>query len=135
MLIIDTSVLIDFFKGKYSPQTQYMHRVESQGVSFAIPAVCAQELLQGARDNREYKKLREYLITQELLVPKDPVTTHFEAAKIYFDCKRLGISPRSSIDCLIVQLVIEFDGELLHSDKDFERIARARKFNCIENYK
>lgn len=134
MIIVDTSILVDFLKGKDTPQTRYFYRLEQQNVPFAIPVICAQELLQGARDAKEYKTLRSYLITQELLASKDPVATHFEAAKIYFDCKRKGVTPRSTIDCLIVRLVIEHGGVLLHFDRDFENIGRVVKFNRVLDF-
>ncbi len=133
MIVVDTSVLIDFLRGKSTKKALIFRRIEEKGIPFSIPLMCAQELLQGARDGKDYNSLRSYLITQDLLIPKDPVTTHFEAARIYFDCRRKGITPRSTIDCIIVQLVIENNGELLHSDKDFEEIAVVRKFLRVES--
>lgn len=51
---------------------------------------------------------------------------HREAARIFFDCRRQGLTIRSSVDCLVAQLVLENDGILLHKDDDFERIAQVR---------
>ena len=127
MVLVDTSVLIDLLRGTHNRQSYYLAKLEHGGISYSIPAVCAQEVLQGARDHKEYKLLRSYLVTQDLLVPKDPVTCHLEAARIYFDCRRRGETPRSTLDCFIAQLAIESDMELLHSDKDFERIGKVRK--------
>ena len=55
--------------------------------------------------------------------PKDPTDTYAQAAYLYFSCRRKGITIRSTIDCLIAQTAIDNDLILLHSDKDFERIA------------
>jgi len=46
------------------------------------------------------------------------------AARIYFDCRRVGLAVRSAIDCLIAQVAIEHDVPLLHDDRNFEQIAQ-----------
>jgi predicted nucleic acid-binding protein len=43
---------------------------------------------------------------------------------MYFDCRRAGITLRSSIDCTIAQIAVEHGAALLHNDRDFERIGR-----------
>ena len=48
------------------------------------------------------------------------------ASRIFFDCRRQGVTLRSTIDCLIAQLVLEIDAVLLHDDIDFERIKSVR---------
>jgi predicted nucleic acid-binding protein len=93
--------------------------------------VCSQELLQGARDEREWRLLRDYLGTQRMLTANDPWAVHTSAARIYFDCRRRGITIRSTIDCWIAQLVLDADGALLHDDEDFERIAMVRPLRIL----
>jgi len=131
VIVVDTSVLVDFFKGVRSPAVERMHRLEEQTVPFAIPAVCCQEMLQGARDLREWNLLESYLRTQVVLAPHDPWATHAAAARIFFDCRRKGITIRSTLDCLIAQLVLELDGVLLHQDEDFERIKQVRPLSTL----
>ena len=132
MIIVDTSVLIPFFRGDDTKPARRMREIEEQLVPFAIPALCCQELLQGARDLREWKLLSRYLETQELLTVHDPWQSHSAAARIYFDCRRKGITIGSAIDCLIAQLVLESDGILLHDDVDFERIKAVRPLQTLE---
>ena len=132
MIIVDTSVLIPFFRGNDTKPSRRMRELEKQLIPFAIPALCCQELLQGAKDPREWELLARYLETQELLTASDPWQTHAEAARIYFDCRRKGITISSSIDCLIAQLVLENDGGLLHDDFDFERIKTVRPLQTLE---
>lgn len=126
MIVIDTSVLVDLFRGHDTAMVQALREVERDEIPFAIPAICCQELLQGARDEPEWALLLRYLDTQRILVPRDPWHTHREAARLFFDCRRRGITVRSSVDCLIVQLVLEHEGRLLHDDQDFERIKAVR---------
>ena len=126
MIVVDTSVLVDFFKGKSTTAALRLEQLEVEGIPFAIPAICCQELLAGARDAQEWDLLLSYLETQNLLSPSDPWQTHVDAARIMFDCRAQGISVRGTVDCLIAQVALDHDGLLLHSDKDFERIAEVR---------
>lgn len=126
MIVVDSSVLIDYLRGATTPATERLAQMEDDQVPFAIPLVCFQELLQGARDEKEWKLLDEYLGTQRLLVPADPKRSHREAARIFFDGRRRGVTIRSTIDCLIAAQVLEEGGTLLHDDADFETIAKVR---------
>ena len=56
---------------------------------------------------------------------------HRQAARIYFECRRRGVTVRSTIDCLIAQLVIDHAGILLHEDDDFERIREVRPLRTL----
>ena len=123
MIVVDTSVLVDFFRGRETPAVAYLVALEESGEPYAIPTLCCQELLQGARDEVEWELLQETLQTQHRLHPVDPWATHMQAARLYFECRRRGVTIRSTIDCLVAQLVIEVDGTLLHSDQDFVRLA------------
>lgn len=127
MIYVDTSVLVDLLRGKPTPAAELLARLEDEGIPYAIPLLCCQELLQGARDEREWRLLHENLSTQRLASFMDPVRSHFEAARIFFDCRRHGLTVRSSADCLIAAQTLADGATLLHDDEDFERIKRVRK--------
>ncbi len=131
MIVVDTSVLIGFFRGDGSSSSGRLRALEEDGTPFSIPAICCQELLQGAKDKREWRLLDSYLQTQAILSATDPWATHVEAARIFFDCRRKGITIRGTIDCLIAQLALENDGVLLHADADFERIKAVRPLRTL----
>ncbi|HEX3553872.1 MAG TPA: PIN domain-containing protein [Thermoanaerobaculia bacterium] len=131
MIVVDSSVLIDWFKGRATPTTDRLQDLENAGIPFSIPGVCLQEVLQGARDEREWKLLSEYLESQDLLLSADSVSTHRDAARIFYDCRRKGITIRSSVDCFIAQLALEHDGVLLHDDDDFEWIRQVRPLKTM----
>lgn len=131
MIVVDTSVLVDFFRGERTAATERLRRLEVDRVPFAIPGVCCQELLAGARDDKEWRLLYSYLETQNVLWPADPWFCHAEAARIMFDCRNRGLRVRGSVDCLIAQLTLEYDGALLHSDKDFDMIALVRPLRMV----
>jgi predicted nucleic acid-binding protein len=124
MILVDTSVLIDFLKGaRNDPSEQFRGLLENR-IPFGITALIYQEVLQGAKSEQEYAKLKNYLGTQRFYHPADPIRTYEEAARIYFDCRRAGITVRSTVDCLIARISIEHDLLLLHNDSDFEAMSR-----------
>ena len=133
MIVVDSSVLIAFFRGHDNPAVQRLVRLETEGIPFALPGFCFQEVLQGARNRKEWSVLEEYLGSQELLFSLNPAFTHLEAARIYYDCRRKGLTIRSSIDCFVAQLALEVDGIVLHNDGDFESIAKVRPLQVLRD--
>jgi predicted nucleic acid-binding protein len=131
VIVVDTSTLISFLRGLATSSARHLRRLEQEGTPFAIPGLCCQELLQGARDEREWRLLLGHLETQELLFPLDPLAAHVEAARIFFECRRRGVTIRSSTDCLIACLALERDAVLLHEDEDFERIKVVRPLRTM----
>ncbi len=131
MIVVDSSVLVDFFRGKATAAVKRLRQVEKEEIPFYLPVICCQELLQGAKDLREWRLLETYLGSQRLLAPGNPWATHREAARIFFDCRRKGVTIRGSIDCLIAQLALEHDGTLLHDDDDFEKIRKVRRLKTL----
>ena len=123
MILVDTSVLIDFFKGNTNEPADKLKRIILQGIPFGISSVIYQEILQGAKTKKEYNILQEYLSTQRFFHPKDAINSYAAAAEIFFTCHKKGITIRSTIDCLIAQTALEHDLFLLHNDRDFNAIA------------
>jgi predicted nucleic acid-binding protein len=123
MILVDTSILIDFFKNSKSEAALRFKLILEQGLNFGITSHVFQEVLQGAKSEKEYKVLRRYLETQRFFHPKDPVDSFAEAARIFFLCRKKGLTIRSTIDCLIAQIAMEHDLLLLHSDQDFHLMA------------
>lgn len=124
MILVDTSVLIDFFKGTKNEASQKLRTVLQRGMPFGITSFIFQEVLQGAASEKEYSILDSYLRTQRFYHLKDPVDSFARAARIHMDCRKKGITVRSTIDCLIVETALEHDLFLLHNDSDFTAIAR-----------
>jgi predicted nucleic acid-binding protein len=132
LVLVDSSVLIDFFRGRDTPAVRRLAELEAAGdANWALPLVCLQEILQGAKDEREWKLLRRTLESQEVVGPREPLAVHLEAARIFFDCRRKGLTVRSSTDCLIAALALERDDALLHDDADFDAIARVRPLRTL----
>ncbi|XCN71341.1 MAG: PIN domain nuclease [Candidatus Electrothrix aestuarii] len=132
MILADTSVLIDLFKGNDNGAVRVFREIIQQEIPFGITSVIYQEVLQGAKTEKEYDTLKEYLSTQIFYHPKDPLISYAEAAEIYFTCRRKGITIRSTIDCLIAQTALEHQLFLLHNDRDFQLIAQATELQLYE---
>lgn len=124
MVLVDTSVLIDFFKGNNNHSVIKFNDIITQNIPFGIAPFTYLELLQGSKNEKEFKLLEEYLITQTFYHLKDQIKSYSEAAKIRLTCKKKGITIKSTIDFLIVQTAIEHNLFLLHSDKDFDKISK-----------
>ena len=124
MILVDTSVLIDFFKGIDHEKIQAYRAVLRQSIPYGISSLIYQEVLQGAKNEKEYRQLKKYLEVQRFYHPKDPIDSFAGAAKMYFECRLKGVAIRSTIDCLVAQIAIENDLFLLHNDNDFDAIAK-----------
>lgn len=124
MILVDTSVLIDFLKGFQTEGRDKFEVVLHRKIPFGITSFILQEVLQGAASEKEFLLLKKYLLSQKFYHPKDPVDSFARAARIYMDCRKQGITIRSTIDCIIVQTALEHDLFLLHNDNDFNAMAK-----------
>ena len=124
MILVDTSVWIDFIRGRSTQAIDRLRTALDRGVGIAVTGLIYQEILQGAADEKTFRDYRAYFSSQRFLHPLDLVETYERAARLYFECRRKGLTIRSSNDCLIAQTAVENDVALLHDDRDFHRIAK-----------
>ena len=130
MILVDTSVWIEVLRDKTGKTVRAFR--ERIGIENCVFCRFTQlELLQGSKDEMEWKRLDDYLSTQFYLEATEK--TWREAARIYFELRRKGITLSSPVDCCIAQIAIESKVLLLHRDEDFERIARIRPL-AIERF-
>jgi len=122
MILVDTSVLVAFLRGATSEASHKLRAVLQQQVPFGINSFIFQEVLQGAKSEREYDMLKRYLSSQRFYHLIHPIDSFAAAARIYFDCRRSGLTIRSTVDCVIAQTAIEHNLLLLHDDRDYEAI-------------
>lgn len=124
MYLIDTSVWVDYLRRIDSSSAHYLNKLLSQNIPFGLTSAIYQEILQGAPSKNIFDGLADSLSTERFYLPKDPVLSYQAAAQIYFACRKKGITVRSTIDCLIAQIAIENNLQLLHNDKDFLHIQK-----------
>lgn len=130
MILVDTSVLIDYLKGKQNTATDRLQTALHSGIPYGINSFIYQELLQGVRTIKEFNLLKQYLDTQIFYHLRDEKESYALAAHIYFDCRRKGITISSTVDCLIAQTAIDNNLLLLHNDADFDKIAEVADLRC-----
>ncbi len=122
MYLIDTSVWIDYFRDIKNASTRKFISILDSHLPFGITGVIYQEVLQGSASEQDLNQLKDYLSTQRFFHPQDEIITYELAAKLLYQCRRKGITIRSTIDCFIAQIAIEHDLVLLHNDQDYDRI-------------
>ncbi len=127
MVLIDTSLWIDILKDKDGSLVSAFREKTSSDI-IVFTHFTQLELLQGAKDEFEWKSLDEYLKSQYYIETGEG--TWREAARIYFELRRSGVTINSPIDCCIANLAIEYQALLLHRDHDFEKIAEIRPLKC-----
>jgi predicted nucleic acid-binding protein len=123
MIILDTSVVVPLVRRVTPAMRQRFSEAVGDDDVF-LTSVTELELLQGARDEAEWKKLEQFLSQQDVIGPSP--STWRQAPRTYFDLRRAGKTVRSSFDCLIAEIAIARDMVLLHNDRDFETIATMR---------
>jgi predicted nucleic acid-binding protein len=126
MILVDTSLWIHILRDKDGRLVQAFREKTSPDI-IAFTHFTQLELLQGAKDEFEWKRLDEYLESQYYIEAGE--NTWRDAARIYFDLRRSGVTISSPIDCCIASLAIEAQALLLHLDRDFEKIAGIRPLN------
>lgn len=118
MVIVDTSVWVDFFVGKSDPRVRILESLFAGGEDIALCGVILAEVLQGIRDDRQYRRTRRYFDDLVFL----PMTrdTFVRAAEIYRFLRRRGVTIRKPVDCMIASVAIAHNAPLLHNDRDFD---------------
>lgn len=123
MILVDTSVWIHILRDKGGKMVQaFREKTASEIIVFS--RFIQIELLQGAKDDFEWKRLYDYLSSQYYLEANENTWRH--AARIYFELRKSGITVSSTIDCGIACIAMEAKALLLHRDHDFEKIAGIR---------
>lgn len=121
-VLIDTSVWIDFFRGVGSRQNSLLKNCLNRRDHVFTTGVIVQEILQGIREDSQYRAVREYLV----LLPRIDAgfSDHVSAADVYRDLRKRGLTINSPVDCLIAVLALRHRLCLLHKDRDFALISR-----------
>jgi len=127
MILVDTSVLIGYFKGTEGSVYEKMNYLVDNDVPFGICHYVYQELLQGSANEQEYKLLKDYLTSLPFYNLRHGNESFENAALMYMDCRKKGITVRSTIDLLIAEIAIENNLYLFHNDSDYANISKVCK--------
>jgi predicted nucleic acid-binding protein len=108
-----------------------LSRLLPAGENVATCPMIVQEVLRGTGSPSHYLKARKALLESQMLDSPTPFERFEEAARIFRACRDAGVTPRSSVDCLVVATAIAHDVPLLHDDCDFEHVARVLPLKTI----
>ena len=123
MILVDTSAWIDYDRGNSSPaHLKLAHLVANNRTELTSSEPILMELLAGCRSARAERQVQQ-LLNSFAWTPCDPVADFAGAAQIYRRCRAAGVTPRTMVDCMIANIAIRTDAQLLTADPDFEAMA------------
>jgi len=122
MVIVDTTVWIDYLRGISSPESLWLDREMSlQRLGLTDLILC--EVLQGIRDDAAFQRVRSRLMNFEVF-ETGGVELAIVSARNCRTLRTLGHTVRKTIDCLIATFCLDAGHTLLHSDRDFDPFER-----------
>jgi hypothetical protein len=130
ILLVDTSVWIDFFAGRDTKQTRFFKDAITEGADVALTGVILTEILQGVPSDSRFARLRKDLSSFRVLHPASE-NTYVQAARLYRTGRKRGVTIRSLVDCLIAAIAMESGATVLHKDRDYELMARYAPLNTV----
>lgn len=122
MLLLDTSIWIEFFNRPNEKTALWMNSLLGKSVPVCINAIIEMEVLQGVRDEEQYLSLKKYL--RDFQYYPDLTKDYFDmATQIYRTCRKNGVTIRKSLDCIIAANCLIDGLEIAHHDRDFNHIS------------
>jgi predicted nucleic acid-binding protein len=118
VILVDSSVWIDYFRGAATPQTERLDRLLGTE-PLATGDLILAEVLQGFVSDREFNLARRLLETL-VIVDLGGRQIAVQAARNFRALRALGVTTRKTIDTLIATRCIESRLALLYSDRDFD---------------
>ena len=131
MILVDSSVWIDFFRGLSTPQTDKLDElIDSE--ELGIGDLVLTELLQGCKLDKELNEVRRSLSRLEFVVlGGDDVAV--EAARNYRKLRSLGVTVRGTVDVVLATRCIVSGHQLLRSDRNFDAFEQHLALRCVGN--
>jgi predicted nucleic acid-binding protein len=119
MLVVDSSVWIDFFRGTETAAKRKLKALLADGSTVIIvPDLVLYEVLRGFRHERDYRSALQLMRGFSWESAFSPELAQ-EAAQHYRAMVGQGFTVRSALDVMIGAFCIERDYTLLHNDRDF----------------
>jgi predicted nucleic acid-binding protein len=118
MLLVDSSVWIDYFNGVITPQTDTLHAALGRR-EILVGDIILAEVLQGFRSDADFEAARRALGRFQQIQMLSPELA-VQSARHYRALRKIGITVRRTIDCLVATFAIAHGHELLLADSDFD---------------
>ena len=118
MILVDSSVWIDYFRGQSNAQTELLDTLLGKE-PLAVGDLILAEVLQGFNSEREFKQARR-LMTALVVIDLGGRDLAIQAAKNFRALRSLGVTVRKTIDVVIATRCIHDGIPLLYGDRDFD---------------
>lgn len=118
MILVDSSVWIDYFRGTLTAHTDKLDQLLGRE-PLAVGDLILAQVLQGFDEERDFENARK-LLTSLTVVELGGTKIAIEAAKNFRALRRLGVTVRKTIDTVIATRCLTSGFELLHDDRDFD---------------
>lgn len=129
MVIVDTTVWVDYFQGAQNPETDWLNtELDRQRLGLTDIILC--EVLQGVRDDLVAKEVEGKLLKLEVF-ETGSVALAREAARNYRTLRGRGHTVRKTIDCLIATFCLREQHSLLHRDRDFDPFEKLLELSVV----
>jgi predicted nucleic acid-binding protein len=130
MIVVDSSVWIDFFNGKRTSQTDWLN-ASLGNTPILMGDLILAEVLQGFQSDRDFRIARDLLLRLPFM-PMGGQALALESAMNYRLLRRKGVTVRKTIDVMIGTFCIHHRLPLLHDDKDFDPMVKLLGLDAIE---
>lgn len=134
MVLVDSSVWIDFLRKGRSQESAVLNALIVDERDIAICGMIRQEVLQGIQDDLLWRRIG-HVLDQTHYLSLDEPQTFDTAAQIYRALRKRGKTIRTAGDCLIAAVAIQYHLDLLHRDRDFQTIARYTDLRIYQSSK
>ncbi len=122
MTLVDSNTWADFFNGVLTPHTRRLGDALKGEEDLGATPIIITEVLQGFRTESGFRRACDVLLRLPMIQPD--LDCYVRAARLFRSLRSLGVTVRGAVDCVIAQICLDLDAELLSPDADFEHIAR-----------
>jgi len=129
-LLLDTSAWVEYLRDSGSPSCERVEALIRANSVLATTDIVIMELLAGAREPDDRKKIWAFM-NRCVLLPVRPLFEYEKAAELYLRCRANGFTPANTNDLLIASVAIGKKVPLLAADSDFEQIASVSSLKLV----
>jgi predicted nucleic acid-binding protein len=131
-ILVDSTIWIEFFhERERSIEADILQELITEENNICICPVIYQEVLQGVRDDKVFKEIKN-ILSNALMINTEIIYVTEYAIDLYRALRKKGVTVRKQYDCLIASYAILNDLYLFQNDSDFYQIAKHSK---LKNFK
>ena len=130
MIVVDSSVWIDYFNGKKTPQTDWLDSALGN-TPIIMGDLILTEVLQGFQNNKEFKVAKDILLGMPFMSMVGQAIA-LQSAENCRSLRRRGVTVRKTIDVIIGTSCIHYQLHLLHDDRDFDPMVKFLALQIVD---